>query len=196
MTTNIHKYQWKARLLLVETPNYTNDTYKKTKADYQKHIKDYHKRYIKLITQRSPTFKIKLIGLDGTIKKEYTFLNTKDIMKTVDSMPIQKKINKTGKPIYLSPNGKPIYLSPNGKSPQYINLSLFADYNPKTTTPNLGFKNKEKALYTIKTIKNKPLTYQKQVINTMIGRAKSHPNQTQGMRDAINIFEDWKQKHQ
>jgi hypothetical protein len=178
MTTNIKKYLWKARLLLVETPNYTNENYKNTKAEYQKNIKDYHKRYIKLITQRTPTFKIKLIGLDGTIKKEYTSLNTNDIIKTVDSMPIQKQINDKGKQL------------------QYINLSLFADYNPKTTTPNLGFKDKEKALYTINTIKNKPLTYQKQVINTMIGRAKSHPNQTHGMRDAIKVFEDWKKKHQ
>jgi hypothetical protein len=177
MTTNIKKYQWKARLLLIETPNYINNIYKNTKAEYQKYIKDYHKRYIKLITQRKPIFKIKLIGLDGTTKKEYKTINTNDIFKTVDSMPIQKEMNTTG------------------KIPQYINLSLFADYNPKTTTPNLGFKNKEKALYTIKNIKNRPLTYQKQVINTMMGRAKSHPNQTQGMRDAIKIFEDWKNKN-
>ena len=43
---------------------------------------------------------------------------------------------------------------PMGKA-NPINLSLYSDYNKETTIPNLGFKNKEKALYTIKAIKNK-----------------------------------------
>jgi hypothetical protein len=70
-------------------------------------------------------------------------------------------------------------------------LSLFADYNPSITIKGLGYKDKEKAEYTIKKIKNKSLKYQKSVVSTMLGRAKSHPNQTKGMRDAIKIFEKW-----
>ena len=35
------------------------------------------------------------------------------------------------------------------------NLSLFSDYNKETTVPGLGFKDKEKALYTIEKIKHK-----------------------------------------
>ena len=72
-----------------------------------------------------------------------------------------------------------------------INLSLFSDYNPKTTTKGLGFKNKEKALYTINTIKNRSTKYQVNVIATMLGRAKNHPNKTGDMNDAIKLFSEW-----
>ena len=56
-----------------------------------------------------------------------------------------------------------------------LNLSLFSDYNPKTTTQGLGFKNKEKALYTIDTIKNRSIKYQVNVIATMLGEGKKSP---------------------
>ena len=54
-----------------------------------------------------------------------------------------------------------------------LNLSLFSDYNPKTTTYGLGFKDKAKA-YTVEAIKNRDLKYQVNVIATMLGRAKKH----------------------
>ena len=72
-----------------------------------------------------------------------------------------------------------------------INLSLFSDYNPKTTTHGLGFKNREKALYTVDTIKNRPIKYQVNVIATMLGRAKKHPHKTKEMGEAIKIFSKW-----
>ena len=59
----------------------------------------------------------------------------------------------------------------------------------------MGFKNKEKALYTIKTIKNRPIKYQVNVIATMLGRAKNHPNKTVYMEDAIKIFSCWMKKY-
>ena len=72
-----------------------------------------------------------------------------------------------------------------------INLSLFSDYNPKTTTQGLGFKDKNKAIYTIEAIKSRELRYQVNVIATMMGRAKKHPNKTKGMEDAIKVFNSW-----
>ena len=65
----------------------------------------------------------------------------------------------------------------------------------KTTTHGLGFKNKEKALYTIKTIKNRSIKYQVNVVATMLGRAKNHPNKTGEMEDAIEIFGNWMKKY-
>mgnify|MGYP005737714271 FL=1 len=97
-------------------------------------------------------------------------LNPKTIFKIIDRMPLSKR-------------SKP------------INLSLYSDYNPKTTTHGLGFKNKEKALYTIRTIKNRSIKYQVNVIATMLGRAKNHPNKTRDMEDAIKIFGDWMKKY-
>jgi len=157
------------RLLLIETPNYTNNNYKKTKEIYNKNIKEYHKRYIKLKTKLTTQFKIKLYGFDGKLKGTYDNLNTNKIFKLIESMPM-------------------------GHLRKKINLSLYEDYNKKTTIKNLGFKDKEKALYTINKIKHKDLTYQKNVINTMYNRAKYHPNQTKEMIEAMKIFKKWLNK--
>ena len=72
-----------------------------------------------------------------------------------------------------------------------LNLSLFSDYNPKTTTYGLGFKDKAKALHTVKAIKNRDLKYQVNVIATMLGRAKKQPYKTKNMKDAIKVFSLW-----
>ena len=72
-----------------------------------------------------------------------------------------------------------------------INLSLFSDYNSKTTTFGLGFKDKSKAIYTLKKIKNRNQKYQVNVVSTMLGRAKKHPSQTKEMREAILVFNKW-----
>ena len=63
------------------------------------------------------------------------------------------------------------------------------------TIQGLGFKNKEKALYTIEKIKDKDLTYQFNVINTMLNRAKHHPYKNKDMEEAIMIFEKWIKKN-
>ena len=52
-------------------------------------------------------------------------------------------------------------------------------------------KNKEKALFTINTIKNRSSKYQVNVVSTMLGRAKNHPNKTKDMDRAIKVFNDW-----
>ena len=169
---NLEKYKWKTRILLVSTPNYKDRTYLEAKKIYKAKIKDFHKRYVKLICKINKKQKssINLIGFDGKSKKKMDSLNYKIVFKIIDKMPLSKKF-------------KP------------INLSLYSDYNPKTTTQGLGFKNKEKAIYTIKTIKNRPIRYQVNVIATMLGRAKNHPNKTREMKGAIKIFSEWIKKY-
>jgi len=58
-----------------------------------------------------------------------------------------------------------------------------------------GFKNKLKAIETLKIIKDKNIIYQKQVVNTMYNRAKYHPYQTEDMREAMKVFEKWLEKN-
>ena len=72
-----------------------------------------------------------------------------------------------------------------------LNLSLYSDYKPETTLKGLGFKNKEKATYTIDAIKDRDKNYQVNVVSTMLGRAKKHPNKTADMDEAILVFEKW-----
>jgi hypothetical protein len=76
-----------------------------------------------------------------------------------------------------------------------INTSLYEDNHPETSTKGLGFKDKEKAIETLKIIKNRDLTYQKQVVNTMYNRAKYHPHQTKDMREAMKVFKEWLNKN-
>ena len=168
----IKKYRWKCRVLLVKTPDYKNLKYKNAKKLYQINIKQFHKRVVKLISKKtSNNFSIELFGFDGTKKKTFQNFDSRKIFKIIDIMPMSKVLkNKKIKP---------------------LNLSLFSDYNPKTTTYGLGFKNKEKALYTVKAIKNRDLKYQVNVIATMLGRAKKHPYKTKNMKDAIRVFSLW-----
>ena len=167
------KYLWKCRLIVLITPNYSHPEYKRSKELYQKNIKGFHKRYIKLLTKldKSKKFKIVLIGFDGTKKIESDKIYTKRIFEVVDKMPMNKLIKDK--------NFKP------------LNLSLFSDYKPETTLKGLGFKDKEKALFTVTAIKKRPIKYQVNVIATMLGRAKNHPNKTKSMEDAIIIFSKW-----
>ena len=70
----IKKYRWKCRVLLVKTPDYKNQKYKKAKELYQKDIKHFHKRIIKLVSKKTvKDFLIELYGFDGT--KKQTFEN-------------------------------------------------------------------------------------------------------------------------
>ena len=169
---NLEKYKWKSRILFVSTPNYKEKKYLNVKKIYQEKIKEFHKRYIKLIckTDKKNNFSIDLIEFNGESKKKLDKLDYKVVFKTFNKMPISNKI-------------KP------------INLSLFSDYNPKTTTKGLGYKNKEKALYTINTIKKRSTKYQVNVIATMLGRAKNHPNKTRDMNDAIKLFSEWMKQY-
>ena len=167
----VKKYKWRSRIILLSTPHYKNKEYLQAKKIYQKNIKLFHKKYLKLVTvnKKNKKFNVSIIDFNGKIKKNFSKLNLKTVLKTFgqNSEKIKnKKFNPT-------------------------NLSLYSDYNPRTTKQGLGFKNKEKALFTIKTIEKRELKYQVNVISTMLGRAKKHPNQTSGMREAIKIFEVW-----
>ena len=169
----IKKYKWKCRLLVINTTTYSDPRYINTKKIYQKKIKEFHKRSVKFLTNKTKnnSFSIDLVGFDGQRKGTFKFLNFKKIFEIIDKMPISKSMAlKKIKP---------------------INLSLYSDYNPKTTTQGLGFKNKEKALFTVNKIKNRDLKYQVNVVATMLGRAKKHPNKTKEMNAAIKVFNKW-----
>tara|TARA_E500000178_G_C16992439_1_gene741522 strand:+ start:1105 stop:1629 length:525 start_codon:yes stop_codon:yes gene_type:complete len=170
----MNKYVWKNRVLLVKTSNYTNKWYKNIKQVYQDNIKEFHKRYLKLVIKRNKTYdnSIELIGFDGKIKKTYKNINVSSIISTIDAMPLGT-------------------LMKNNKKIKPVNLSLYSDYNKKTTTPGLGFKNKQKAIDTLKIIDNRDIKYKKSVVTTMIGRAKHHPHKTNDMEEAIKVFENW-----
>ena len=66
--------------------------------------------------------------------------------------------------------------------------------NPKKSVKNTGFKDKNKALETIKIVKNLEKNYQMQIILTMYYRAEYHPHKTKDIREAQKIFKKWLEK--
>ena len=81
------------------------------------------------------------------------------------------------------------------KNSKKVNYSLYNDEHPKTSTKGTGFKDKQKALDTLKIIKDRDLTYKKLIVVTMYNRAKYHPHQTKEMRDAMKVFRNWLKKY-
>jgi hypothetical protein len=75
------------------------------------------------------------------------------------------------------------------------NKDLYSINNPKYTLKNTGFKNEDIAKKTINIIKNRSILYQKTLINNLLYRAKNHPNKTEDMKKAINIFSIWLKKN-
>jgi len=63
--------------------------------------------------------------------------------------------------------------------------------NPKKSVKNTGFKNKKKALETIKIVKDLEKNHQMQIILTMYYRAEYHPHKTKDMKEAQKIFKKW-----
>ena len=73
-----------------------------------------------------------------------------------------------------------------------MNKSLYnSNKIPNKGVKNTGFKNKEKALNTLKIIKNLDKIKQMQIILTMYYRAEHHPHKTEDMKKAQKIFRKW-----
>ena len=87
----IKKYRWKCRVLLVKTPDYKNQKYKRAKVLYQKDIKHFHKRIIKLVSKKTDKdFSIELYGFDGAKKQIFKNFDSQKIFKLIDQMPMSK----------------------------------------------------------------------------------------------------------
>ena len=65
---------------------------------------------------------------------------------------------------------------------------------PQTILPKIkgsGYDSVDRANSTIRAVKNKSKSEQKEIIETMYNRAKHHKSQTGGMREAMEVFEQW-----
>jgi hypothetical protein len=73
-----------------------------------------------------------------------------------------------------------------------MNKTLYnPNKNPKKSTKNTGFKNKQKALDTLEIIKKLDKTKQMQIVLTMYYRAEHHPYKTKDMENAQKVFKKW-----
>ena len=58
-------------------------------------------------------------------------------------------------------------------------------------TPGTGYGSAAKARKTLKLLKGKPNSYRKQVLTTLMYRAKFHKYQTPGMRNAMKVYKEY-----
>ena len=70
------------------------------------------------------------------------------------------------KQIYI--NNLMIYINNFFLSYFMSNKSLYEDKHPESSTKGLGFKNKQKAIDTLKIIKNRDLTYQRYLLQVQL----------------------------
>ena len=142
------------RILLVETPSYKDKSYLQTKLKFNKNLKIFHNLCLKMKAKISDKFKIKLIGFDNNVKHTYQLFNKTKIIKDIKEMPMGNT--------------------------KCSGLSLYADYNPKTTIKGTGYSDKKKALKTIDLIKDKnsvfPLTILENYLNEPIVLTKDDDN--------------------
>jgi len=70
------------------------------------------------------------------------------------------------------------------------NKSLYSNGKNKPRIRS-GYGNEKIAKQTLKNIKGKSKSYQKQIVNTMYNRAKYHKYQTEDMKKAMKIYKKW-----
>ncbi|KAL3941580.1 MAG: hypothetical protein SGBAC_004082 [Bacillariaceae sp.] len=79
---------------------------------------------------------------------------------------------------------------PKGKDG--VPIHLFTDENPATTIKGTGFRDKRIAERTIRLTSQPGVRYKQYwTIKAMRERAIHHPHQTDGMRDAVRVFDKW-----
>lgn len=169
----LKEYRWKSRLLYITTDSYNNQKYLNVKELYLDNIKRFHKSYVKMISSLDNEFAIYIIDFNGrTIKSFKRVPGACVLFDAIEKLKWPKK--------EFTP----------------VNLSLYADYSGNKNS-GYGYGSKQKAKDTLKKLKTEhsgDMTYQKQVVCTMMGRAKNHARQTEGMRDAIKVYEGFLKK--
>ena len=164
----MNKYIGKYRLIIINTPNKLNKDYKEAIREIEKYKKSFDILSTKIKLNLSDKFSIKLYGLDGKLKYKTTnYTSWQKFVDKIKAMPMQQSVSQ---------------------------LTLYADYHPKTSTKGFGFKDKKMALETIKKLKDREKKYQFLVINTMYNRAKYHPYRTKDMEEAMKVFKKWLNK--
>ena len=92
---DLNKYNWKYRILVLNTTCYQDKKYIKSRNLYYEHINDFKIRNVKLLANRKKglKFSVNLIGFDGTLKLKSEALIPENLFKIIDIMPMSQKIN-------------------------------------------------------------------------------------------------------
>jgi hypothetical protein len=136
---------------------------------------------------------VTFLGIENTLPNDYES-KLSFIVKEYEHTPEEKYkqfVPTTKKPKYSALVGELIEPFLGKKQ---LNEAGEQYYWPRTILPKIkgsGYDSLKRARSTISSIKNKSKSEQKEIVETMYNRAKYHDIQTGGMREAMEVFEQW-----
>ena len=136
---------------------------------------------------------VTFLGIENTLPNDYES-KLSFIVKEYEHTPEEKYkqfVPTTKKPKYSALVGELIEPFLGKKQ---LNEAGEQYYWPRTILPKIkgsGYDSLKRAKSTIRLIKTKSKSEQKEIVETMYNRAKYHDTQTGGMREAMEVFEQW-----
>lgn len=133
------------------------------------------------------------MAMAGKAKKVKVKTSTPPMKKQVTQAQALRKVRNTTLPESRKQEKRLVKKVQAG-----TNISLYArNKNPAGSVQGTGFSSAEKARATLTLCAKeaRDLTHQKQIVLTMFNRAKFHPHQSAGMREAMAVFAPWMRAH-
>ena len=139
---------------------------------------------------------VKFLGIENTLPNDYES-KLSFIVKEYEHTPEEKYkqfVPTTKKPKYSALVGE--LVNPILKEHELEQLNEVGEqyFYPRTMLDYIkgsGYDSIKRAKSTIRSIKNRSKSEQKEIVETMYNRAKYHDSQTGGMREAMEVFEQW-----
>jgi len=139
---------------------------------------------------------VKFLGIENRLPNDYES-KLSFIVKEYEHTPEEKYkqfVPTTKKPKYSALVGE--LVNPILKEHELEQLNEVGEqyFYPRTMLDYIkgsGYDSIKRAKSTIRSIKNRSKSEQKEIVETMYNRAKYHDSQTGGMREAMEVFEQW-----
>ena len=139
---------------------------------------------------------VTFLGIENRLPNDYQS-KLSFIVKEYEHTPEEKYkqfVPTTKKPKYNALVGELVNPILKEHELEQLNEAGGQYYWPRTKLDYIkgsGYNSIEVAKSTIRSIKTKSKSEQKEIVETMYNRAKYHDTQTGGMREAMEIFEQW-----
>ena len=139
---------------------------------------------------------VKFLGIENRLPNDYES-KLSFIVKEYEHTPEEKYkqfVPTTKKPKYSALVGELVNPILKEHELEQLNEAGEQYFYPRTMLDYIkgsGYDSVDKANSTISSIKNRAKSEQKEIVETMYNRAKYHDTQTSGMREAMEVFEQW-----
>jgi hypothetical protein len=139
---------------------------------------------------------VKFLGIENRLPNDYDS-KLSFIVKEYEHTPEEKYkqfVPTTKKPKYSALVGEIVNPILKEHKIEQLNEAGEQYYYPRTMLDYIkgsGYDTLKRAKSTVRSIKSRAKSEQKEIVETMYNRAKNHKSQTGGMREAMEVFEQW-----